>query len=592
MNEEYVDKKVREIEKVIDKVHNKNDIWKNDRIELIYNTLLVFEDMTRIAAPVSMMLMQDANIIINRNADCLDMLIKWIYECSEEKDSEFTNEVNTELYIKIGNLMDEAGKYRAICDAYILYSRKLSTATLYNNDKGIKFDYLKGKTGEIEAYDMMRGNIKKNNAINKFNPNDSKIKKASDKLIKNLKVDNETVDYAITPDIWNGFYKLANLSVESSSELPGEWELDGFSLDEFKSVWKALLTLSIIHNTCCLKSGIKGGAINNCIIIKKFDELVEEIAKYTQLDIIKVNTILTLLTYNDHNDNKNMDIIWTPIIPLKNNFVAIPPNLIMIGNPERNLICLVNKVNSKAYSLISCKKEEYMIDDFKNHINKYKNIEFASTKKLPDPLPDMDVVMFDKNTNVLLIGELKWLLQTDSIQEVCERDKDIKKGISQAGDIREYAEQNIDDVINRSYNEKQFHPTKIYTCVITRNNIGTSKIEDSTIKVIDEDRIYELIKEAKGNLSIVIEKIENKEYIRDKKIDYKSECKEIEYGGYTFSLDVIQAEDDFSLDGVQAEEGNYYMFDKKVISKKNKKSKKSNRKISKNSKRINRKKKK
>ncbi|NFF82336.1 hypothetical protein FC764_14025 [Clostridium botulinum] len=578
MNEEYVDKKVREIEKVIDKVHNKNDIWKNDRTELIYNTLLVFEDMTRIVAPVSMMLMQDANIMINRNADCLDMLIKWIYECSEENNSEFTNEVNPGLYMKIGNLMNEAGKYRAICDAYVLYSRKLSTATLYNNDEGIKFDYLRGKTGEIEAYDLMRGNTKKNSAINKFDYNDPEMKKASDKLIMNLKVDNETVDYVITSDIWNGFYKLADLSVESSSELPGEWKLDVFSLNEFKSVWKTLLTLSIIHNTCCLKSGIKGGAINNCVIIKKFDELVDEITKYTQLDITKANTILQLLTYSEHNDNKNMDVIWTPIIPLKNNFVAIPPNLIMIGNPERNLICLVNKVNSKSYSLVSCKKEESMIEDFKNHINKYTNIEFAYTKKLPDPLPDMDIVMFDKNSDVLLIGELKWLLQTDSIQEVCERDKDIKKGISQASDIREYAEKNIDDVINRSYYEKQFHPTKIYTCVITRNNIGTSKVEDSTIKVIDEDGIYELIKEAKGNLSIVIEKIENKEYIRDKKIDYKSECKEIEYGGYTFSLDVVQANED-----------NYSIYDKKVISKKNKKP---NRKISKNSKRINRRKKK
>lgn len=534
---ELEEEKIREIECEIDKLQSSREVWHEDRSKLIYNALVCFEDMCRLMMPYSIFKGESPDALVNSNADAIDMLIKWIYKYSKDTDGGFVKVICEGLYIELSFLLvDDTKKYRAICDSYILWSRKKSKAELYSNGKGVKFNYLEGSDGKYEIYDLLRMDSKKNNCLKDFNINEDFINEISNLELTN---DNNNLKYTLSDMAWNYIHNEMKRMIESTSELPQEWQFDGFKLEEFKEVWGVLVTKAFIHCMVCMKSGIAGGAVECCIMVVTKEEIIDEVSKYTNLDCEVIENTINLLTYNNTYYERNIDVIWSPLISLKDNLIAISPNLVMSSSPERNVISLINKVNQATYSRLSSQKESIMLRDFVDEISKYTNIDIRNNKPLPAPLPDIDVIMFDKNTESLLMCELKWLLQSDSIQEVCERDKDIEKGISQAKLIQEYTLANTADVLNRCYGKNEYKPKKIYSCIVTRNNIGTSKL-GKDMKVIDEKRLYEMFIANNGDISIIIDRIDSEEFIGIIEDNYKVIQQEIEYGGYKFKFDTVK----------------------------------------------------
>lgn len=532
-----MEKQIRKIETYIDNYHKEKDIFNIDRVKLLTNLLIVFEDMCRLEMPMRIMNGEDMNIIINSNADSLDMALKWIFECSNNYIQHEKNIlVDGGLYIQLRKLMDEAYKYRSICDLYVLWSRKRSEAQLYYNKnvEGVYFKYIINSDVNREVYDLIRSNKKKNTRLDSINIYN--ISRDLQHIIENSKIDDDksTIEYEIDHKIWNKAWSNSMNIINEVSELPDDWILGNFKIREFKEYWCVLLTKCMIHMGVCMLSGTKGGAINSCIIDIDKNELEQLVLKHTSLDTNKIKYFIDMTTYR-----KGVDVIWSPIIPLYSNRIVISPHLIMIGNMERNLISLINKIDQASYSKVSSNKEPVMIEQFMQKIENYGNIVAEYSKPLPDPLPDMDLVLFDKDSKILFIGELKWLLSTDSIQEVYARDEDISKGVKQAKLIKLYCEKNIKDTLNRAYGKNCYEVEKVFTCVITRNNIGTSYLDDS-INIIDEDKFFELMKAYKGNLDSVVNYIEKLEFLPELNKDYKIIKKEIDYAGYKFKFDSIK----------------------------------------------------
>lgn len=569
---------IREIEQVIDRAQEDKEIWKIDRELLLYNALVAFEDINRFGSMIEFFTGGNLGAFISNNCDAIDMLIRWIYMYSSSINKEFIPKILPDLYIEMGMLLkQDTISYRSICDSYILWSRGKASAKLYNDGKGVEFSYLQDNRNRIEIYDLMRSNNKKNSYIN------NGIEDFDIDLINKIEaidiyIEDNKLKYDIDEKIWGQIYKICKEIVDSNSELPEIWDFNGFTLGDYKKVWAALLSQSFIHYIKCIKSGITGMAVEYCVVLKTKDELINFIQKLVSVEYEVIRNIINLITYSQEYYDKKIDLIWSPIVPVKDDSIAISPSLIMYSNPERNIISLINKVKQSTYSRLSSSKEEIMVTEFINEVSKYPNIKVESNRPLPGNLPDVDIVMFDKSTETLLVCELKWLLETDSIQEVLERDKDIEKGKVQCGKIYNYITENIDDVLNRFYGKQQYNPKKIYSCVVTRNNIGTSKLSDD-IKVIDEKKLYELIGKFNGNLNIVTEIIDNEKYFEGVEKHFKTFKHEVSYGGYKFKFDVF----DMNIDN-----GYINNQTRKTINKDNNKKKKK-QKISKASRRKNRK---
>lgn len=525
---------VRTIEKEIDNYHKSFSIWEYDRSELLISTLIFFEDMMRLTIPCQMAFGENISQSINSNADRLDMTIKWIYECCTNKKDEIIYKLNEKLPMQLMSLLNEAGNYRIISDCYTLWSRKRATVKLFLNNKGVEFSYL--PSCDIEMYDMLRGENAKKKSLRNGKLEQAFMNKECiiNALLETIEADSEqnTVKYEITGDVWLSFYKAAQVIVGDLAELPNEWKFGLVTLGEIKTCWTILLAYAMIHSIACMKAGIKGMAFNSCVLIRSRDEFIDFILEHCELEKEKIREVVELLTYNP--SNNRIDIIWTPFIPINATILAVVPSLLMISNPERNITCLLNQVNQKTYSRLSSNKEKIMLEEFKSRIKKFSHIFVETSRPLPNPLPDMDVVIYDSNSKVLFIAELKWLISSDSIKEVCARDEDIRKGIGQARSIKEYADNNMCDVLNRAYG-KQYEVEEVYTCVVTRNNIGTSELEND-ICVVDEELLFDILDKTNADLYYVTEFIEKRDFLPKVSRDYKILHKEVEYGGYRFSV--------------------------------------------------------
>lgn len=533
--------KLREIEKKIDNYHRRLKIFEYNRDIVVLHLLRVYEDTIRLGGLFVMNQPQINSIYINSNADSLDMGIRWAYECCQDNTACNNYDCNQDIYSMI--LLDvftDANKYRAICDAYSLWSRNRQTAKISEDGLNVTFDYVKNTKGEIEAYDFIRGNNKKNSFMNdsKMNEFINKLPELKAMISASVTVDcNDNVCYEISQDIWENVYELTQYIMEDISELPEEWQFESFSLKEYKEFWRVLLTLSFIHSLSCMSSTAKGCGLNSCIMIKTYQDLEKIFRNRTNLSKERIRIIIDLITYNPN--LKNGDIIWQPLIKLSTLDYAISPALIMTSSYERNIISLINKVDQKSYSKISSTKEDIMTCEMRNKLKGYTNLKTAFHRPLPEPLPDMDIVLYDDITKTLITGELKWLIATDSIQEVCARDEDIKKGVEQVKLIKEYISNNLSDTLNRAFENRNYEVESIFSCVITRNNVGTSENGES-ISIIDEDSFFSLLENHKGNLRQVVSDIKMKEYYPVLNNDYKVVKNYIKYAGYTFKVDTIE----------------------------------------------------
>ncbi|ALB48005.1 hypothetical protein [Clostridium beijerinckii] len=532
---------LREIEKKIDNYHRRLKIFEYNRDIVVLHLLRVYEDTIRLGGLFVMNQPQINNVYINCNADSLDMAMRWAYECCQDNTACNNYDCNQDLYLMIAlDVFTDAIKYRAICDAYSLWSRNRQTAKISEDGLNVTFDYVKNTKGEIEAYDFIRGNDKKNSFMNdsKMDEFINKIPELKEMISSNVTVDcNDNVCYEITQDIWENVYKLTQYILEDISELPEEWKFKSFSLKEYKEFWMALLTLSFIHSLSCMSSTAKGGGLNSCVIIKTYEELEKIFLSRTNLSKERIRIIIDLITYNPN--LKNGDILWQPLIKLSTLEYAISPSLIMTSSYERNIISLINKVDQKSYSKISSTKEEIMTCEMREKLKEYTNLKLAFHRPLPDPLPDMDIVLYDTITKTLITGELKWLIATDSIQEVCARDEDIKKGIEQVKLIKEYISNDLPDTLNRAFENRNYEVESAFSCVITRNNVGTSE-NGENIPIINEDSFFSLLEKHKGNLKQVVIDIKQKEYYPVLNNDYKVVKNDIKYAGYTFKVDSIE----------------------------------------------------
>ena len=224
------------------------------------------------------------------------------------------------------------------------------------------------------------------------------------------------------------FQKMMERQWIYTSELPEEWKFDSFSIKDFKQFWVAIATLTFIHMTACLKSGVQGADVEEAVLVKSPSEFAQIINDKTEISIESISAIINLLTYNSQ--PKNNDIVYQPFVKLDNDKLALAPHLILSSRPEGNLISLIHKLNDKSYFDLTNLREGIMQDELDSVTEKLQNVLVAKSKALPNTLPDVDYAIWDKSSDSILICELEWLVEADSTPEVFARIQDLEHGCS------------------------------------------------------------------------------------------------------------------------------------------------------------------
>ena len=535
-----VNKEMRVIEREVDKYHKGLALFQRHRDTVLVHLLRAFEDMCRLS-PVFMGFLPSPDrqdMIIHRNLDCLDAAVKWAYECCAEGEGRADLELRGTIYLEAGEALGLGGAYRDVCDSYILWSRGRQEATVDLKSKCVQFRYAATDQSSVEAVDLMLSQGRKAKALESALVAEciATYENNLAEMLSCVVITDKGITYKLPEKIVTAFYAMSLAQVYERAELPDTWKFTHFSLGEFRAFWAGLLAVAQLHSVICFRSGTQGGALESVVMLLTVEDLCEQLSQITQLTRQALQSIVEFITFEP--GLKNSDLVMQPLLRLSCGYYAVAPHLIMSSNAERNILTLLNKKDQAAYSRLSYEKEEIMAQRLREWLEqRFPDIMVRTGIKLPRPLPDMDLVLYDKHTRVLFIGEMKWLISTDSIQEVCARDEDLAKGVTQAADILDYALANPQDCMARAYRES-LAVSKVYTCVVSKNNIGTSEIK-RTVPIVNEDWLMWIVENCQGNLLRVVDAIEGGEFLPVLGKDFEIIKHSTDYAGYTFQYDAI-----------------------------------------------------
>lgn len=268
---------------------------------------------------------------------------------------------------------------------------------------------------------------------------------------------------------------------------PGSFQLNGYSLAEFKAVYVGLLILSAIHEYICYPWDKQGQPIpeSSLVMVKSRPEWINRLSNISTVPKDTCDTIVRDLTLRPENRSFT-SLCITPFVPLdsRDDTLAIAPQFPLTSAVDENALRQFSYTFPALFSAQNTQKEESMRSQLRDANSGYK-VDFSVP--LPDGSTEIDVLIEDVTTSTVVLGELKWLRKPYKPLERLEREKDLEKGISQLELIRAYGRAHPGFLLERGKLSRRLSDyDKVHHILLVRDYWHWVKPNDTTA-VVDFD---------------------------------------------------------------------------------------------------------
>lgn len=507
-------------------------ILKIDRNQALFNVLRIFEDACRLPEinALSKRKIKSTFFKSKKYIDAINYALTWIYKyCPYSEDYKLMETMSDDDYEDAKDiLLNHAYPYSKICEGYIGHSRGCYVAKLdvkkhiltFNFNKPQRRNFIASTLDFIDRKDKDQKDISAPMSPEAF-----------ESFINSISVLKGMLTYVPNRSIILYYKEMSERQWDTLAKLPSDWTFDHFNTEEFRSVWVSLLTLCLMHYNACVFSRTTGFAYEHNVYFEKIEGLYRKLEILTHLNVAKIKEILTYITFD--NSLPNNDIFYQPIISLNKDNIAIVPHVLMLSNPERNLISLLAKKQDSNYSRLSNLLETLMQKEIDEVVNKRQDIISKKNIQINNSLPDIDYLIYSPQSRSVLICELKWLNEPDSPKEVFSREDEIEKGCEQVRKLSEYFEQEGTRFIAKLL-DIESNKISMYYCLVSK---FSTRSRSSDIPVISLQRLLSLIKTK--NIRKTFEFIKNRKFMKRAPISYIMGYETISYGGYLFKIPTL-----------------------------------------------------
>jgi len=204
-------------------------------------------------------------------------------------------------------------------------------------------------------------------------------------------------------------------------------DLGGYKLEDFRRFFAVLTSLCAVHEYLCDDWFKRCGRypFETAVMVKPLSEWTHLIAGLCDVPESQVRLMIADLTFGAI---KPLDIYIHPFVPsLDDETLFLVPHFILNSRAEENILRVCSYARPDYYRPIANAKELEMRQRIKNDAPPGYTV--VGPLKLPDPkLPDIDIVIMDGKSSVILIGELKWLRKVTRAIEHLNRDVELDEG--------------------------------------------------------------------------------------------------------------------------------------------------------------------
>jgi hypothetical protein len=163
------------------------------------------------------------------------------------------------------------------------------------------------------------------------------------------------------------------------------------------------------------------------------------------------------------------------------------------------LITLLNRTaeGRKSYNRLSSQKEEEQLTRLTKLFDASR---YITRKRVPvlrgdsTALTDIDLVVYDKVDQVLLLVHTKWLIRPDTVQEVLARDAEVQAALDTAGSaFARITEIGIGWIANAVGKDLKGSP-RMHSVVVNQDFVPSGWVYDEQIPIVNMDFVTEFVR--------------------------------------------------------------------------------------------------
>lgn len=550
------EKKFREIERHIDEKIGNHPFFNCDRNEVVLFLLKSYEMIRRgenllFLENIKQTKTPNINILFSMFLDRAMFLV--FKRCRQKKKIESEDPYVDEILISEDLLKDRSFIFTIISYIFFergckMYSRKLFDVSLKKNS--IKFipkheEYFRHYISEQRAIEELEKKTTAS-AFSIFN-----IISEQSTLVQNTK---EILNFWLhrTNFFPSGFYidaRLAHILIAGSigkinawnRTIKFNWGFGKYCLEDLRKLWIYLdckCSLPIYYLDQILSKSIH----YPLFFIQKRKDWIDELSQGSQLSKSIVNNLIGDLTFNPNLEN--LGVRLQPFVPINSDYLALSPTLISGYVLERNFLDIQCKINKHFYDMQSGKKEEALLEEIIYSIKNRTDISYKTRVKVKKNniiLTDIDLIILEKSTSSLFLIQTKWLIRSKTTLELFAKDKELENGVQQAKKSYEFVSKDIENFILSTFPDTEIQNVsdiKIYSCVIGRENMGTSRIVSEEFPVIDYDCFKHYLDEKKYSIRNVFDELYKMPFLPLEGRDYCVTFHDFEINDLKFSYPV------------------------------------------------------
>lgn len=248
-------------------------------------------------------------------------------------------------------------------------------------------------------------------------------------IVGGAEVRNNKVKYKLNTRAAEEIYSILYASPPSS---PNSWQFPWGSLADSARFFAALQTLCAynliaIHFTA--RSRIRGMGVNQICYSPNLPRLKKSLASISGLSADRVSTTIEALTLGK--GVKSPDPALQPIVPIGGNCVSIPSFNVLSSNWVRNMLSLHARLDSPSFDRQSKVFEQEMLVKLVEGLT--SSFRVVPSKHIPTDgtSEEIDAILIDREHKVLLLLELRWILQPGDAREVITKRNEALKKVAQ-----------------------------------------------------------------------------------------------------------------------------------------------------------------
>lgn len=318
-----------------------------------------------------------------------------------------------------------------------------------------------------------------------------------------------------------------------------------YSIGDFRDLWiEFMVRMSAYSLTCEERSKIDDSfnLLEHRILRLTLPELAEILANRGAVDINIAQSILPDLVFDT--EASRPDVLVQPLVPMPDTrSVLVAPSLISTANWEVCVLRNWTRLYREIYGKVIAGKKGELANSLGNALAS-KSFVTSVNRDVTDgegqTIGDVDVACFDASDGLLVMFEIKWLIEPDSVREAVRTDDEISHAFEQAIRCRRAFEND-----NRRFLKELFPDcgvsvsavNEVRCYVVARGDLGNKDDEENDIQVLDYLLTTETIAQFTGApLRQIIARIVDRQAEISRSIEEGAYPLQINLAGYLIRL--------------------------------------------------------